>query len=86
MKAVICYNIHESEDFMMSKKPVIERQILRLHLREILKVVKFLETKGRMIYTRGRERGKWELFHWYRVSDLLDEKFWRPGLQQYEYT
>lgn len=56
------------------------------HLYEVSRVIKFLETKGRMVYTRGRERGKWELFHWYRVSDLLDEKFWRPGLQQYEYT
>lgn len=66
-------------------KPITKTDIALFHLNEVSKVVKLLETEGRMLVAGGGdwgERGNGDLFNGCGVLVLQDEKFLRSGAWQ----
>ena len=63
----------------------MKRQISLIHLHELSKMVKFIETESRMVLNKLGGGGNAELFNGFRVSVLQDEKFWKFVAQQCEY-
>ena len=71
------------EDIMLREASHKKTNTAWIHLHEISKIIKFIETESRMV--GGREKWK-DLFNAYSISDLQDENFCRLIALQGECT